>query len=187
MTQQTEREELLLDFNTYARQFTYRGHEAEPKHFPLGFPWFEAGYKAQAQRIAELKSYVKSLDAEALRLAQDITEAKGIAVNVMAERDTLRKELEAIKSQEPVGEVDGHNVKWVSWKTGDYKKDIDGCKLYTAPVAPAKPVYDPIGTWNKGFEEGKRIAEQGQKLTPEQTENVDLTPALWASMLKGAQ
>lgn len=33
-------------FDTYARQFTYRGHKAEPKHFPKTASWFEAGFKA---------------------------------------------------------------------------------------------------------------------------------------------
>lgn len=36
----------------------------------------------------------------------------------------------------------------------------------------AQPAYDPIGAWNKGFEEGKRLAEQSQPLTKEQVEKV---------------
>lgn len=41
-----------------------------------------------------------------------------------------------------------------------------------ANAKAAQPPYDPIGAWNKGFEAGKRIAEQAQPLTKGQAGQV---------------
>lgn len=41
---------VLAAFDVYARQFTHRNHPAEPKHFPLSYPWFEAGFLAALER-----------------------------------------------------------------------------------------------------------------------------------------
>jgi hypothetical protein len=37
--------ELLQEFSDYARRFTFNSHPATPGMFPIGFPWFEAGYE----------------------------------------------------------------------------------------------------------------------------------------------
>jgi len=41
-----EDSDMLKAFDTYARQFTYKNHPAEPRNFPCGYRWFEAGYAA---------------------------------------------------------------------------------------------------------------------------------------------
>jgi len=72
------------------------------------------------------------------------------------------KELAAIKAQEPVG-----YVKETEARNGHGRSVLSvflpvGTNVFAAPVAPAQPAYDPIGAWNKGFEEGKRLAEQAK-------------------------
>lgn len=40
-------EETLLEaFSRHARQFTFKNHPALPAMFPMGYPWFKAGYEA---------------------------------------------------------------------------------------------------------------------------------------------
>jgi hypothetical protein len=72
--------------------------------------------------------------------------------------DALQSVL-ADPSAEPVAEVDvwvefGRDIYELKQLSGFRDLAVGNHKLYTHPPVP----YDPIGAWNKGFEEGKRLA-----------------------------
>ncbi|MBD9459159.1 hypothetical protein IB241_15865 [Pseudomonas sp. PDM05] len=64
-------------FCEHAKQFTFKNHPATPAMFPIGFPWFKAGYeRAYAEQPAPVavvtpKQLITAIETEQARLSKE--------------------------------------------------------------------------------------------------------------------
>lgn len=93
----------------------------------------------EAERDA-LANSANALDAEATRLSKQITETKGVAVKVMAERDALQAEVERLGAYSK--RLEGYNNQLISQR--------DALQAQLAAARGQEPVCKVGSGWNSG-------------------------------------